>query len=489
MAIKPPHLFRFETPNTGNTVPTQSQLDTRYTGTSLEGLVTVTSGIQQYVVTYPGTYTLKAAGARGGHGTVRTQASRDAKYGVGGTGAIVGGTIELLEGDIIKVLVGQRGTDCSLVDGDATTSAGGGGTFVELIREGNTFLLLAAAGGCGNVDCAYKGDSFSYIVHGSSATTTQFYDYDHVGGGYNKWRGTQYCGRSYTDGGAAAPHSYSRTTTSYPGFGGGGANSDDTTGGGGGGYYGGINARGSNLSYSASSYINPDLITEEIRLCDSASNGSGNKWPANPVGNNDNGYFELTFVKPTYFSRLFFKKDDASTLYYVTENEELAEADESLVSAEYVYQGAESISKAVYQRYTAEGYILMEVSVNLESEELGFAVRAKAYPTVVDMPPFDLSSYQIVSVTADAPESTLMLVSADNTVWKRFNKETAQWEAVAKTRENADTVEVFNELTYGIWDKLGCIDTLYITTFMDPESYEPVQLAGITVVVRNKEGV
>lgn len=489
MTIKPPYLFRFETPHTGKTVPTQEQLNTRYAGTSLEGLVTVTSGIQQYVVTYPGTYMLKAAGARGGHGSVRTQASRDAKYGVGGTGAIVGGTIELLEGDIIKVLVGQRGTDCSIVNGDATTSAGGGGTFVELIREGSTFLLLAAAGGCGNVDCAYKGDSFSYIVHGSSATTTQFYDYDYVGGGYNKWRGTQYCGRSYTDGGAAAPYSYSRNTTSYPGFGGGGSNGDDTTGGGGGGYYGGINDRANGRSYSASSYINPDLITEEIRLCDSASNGSGNKWPANPVGNNDNGYFELTFIKPPYFSRFFFKKDDEPILYYLTEDEELAEADESLINAEYVYQGAESVSKEAYKRYTDEGYILVEVSTNLETDELGYAIIAKAYPTVIDMPPFDVSEYQIVSVNADAPETTLMLVSTDNSTWKRFNREEAQWETVAKSRENAHTIQMFSELTHGIWDKLGCTNNLYISTFIDPDNYEPIQLAGVTVVVRNKEGI
>ena len=58
----------------GNTPPTQAQLDTAYTDTTLEGLVTVTNGIQKWVAPSNGKYTIIARGAAGGK--VRVQQLR-----------------------------------------------------------------------------------------------------------------------------------------------------------------------------------------------------------------------------------------------------------------------------------------------------------------------------------------------------------------------------------------------------------------------------
>ena len=55
--------------STGNTGPTQSQVNSAYSGTSLDGAVTInTQGIQEWTVPYTTTYTIEAWGAEGGAG-------------------------------------------------------------------------------------------------------------------------------------------------------------------------------------------------------------------------------------------------------------------------------------------------------------------------------------------------------------------------------------------------------------------------------------
>ena len=52
---------------TGNTGPTQSQINSAYSGTTLDGKVTVnTQGIQEWTVPYTMTYTIEAWGPEGG---------------------------------------------------------------------------------------------------------------------------------------------------------------------------------------------------------------------------------------------------------------------------------------------------------------------------------------------------------------------------------------------------------------------------------------
>ena len=50
---------------TGQTPPTQGQIDATYTGTTLDGAVTVTAGIQFWTVPTTGVYTIEAFGGQG----------------------------------------------------------------------------------------------------------------------------------------------------------------------------------------------------------------------------------------------------------------------------------------------------------------------------------------------------------------------------------------------------------------------------------------
>ncbi len=77
----------------GATGPNQGDADNQYG----PGVVTVNSGIQEFVVPVSGTITIQAAGARGG-------------INDGGLGAIMKGDFNVTAGTVLKVLVGQQGT-------------------------------------------------------------------------------------------------------------------------------------------------------------------------------------------------------------------------------------------------------------------------------------------------------------------------------------------------------------------------------------------
>lgn len=134
---------------TGRTGPSQSDINTAYTGTNLAGAVTVNAGIQYWVVPQSGYFNIQAFGAQGG--------------GVsGGMGASITGDFALFAGDTLFILVGQEGLDGA--DGSAT---GGGGSFVtikdptssNITSSGKkvTPLLIAGGGGANpgvvNADC------------------------------------------------------------------------------------------------------------------------------------------------------------------------------------------------------------------------------------------------------------------------------------------------------------------------------------------------
>jgi hypothetical protein len=123
---------------TGKTGPSQGQCDTEYSGTTLQGLVTVTGGIQNWTVPSTGTYTIKACGARGGNQTY------DTGY-AGGKGACIQGDFSLTGGEIVFLLVGQRGEN-TRQQVDNAAPGGGGGTFVYT-NISATYPLIAAGGG------------------------------------------------------------------------------------------------------------------------------------------------------------------------------------------------------------------------------------------------------------------------------------------------------------------------------------------------------
>ena len=162
---------------TGRTGPIQSEVNTAYSGTSLDGNVTITTqGIQEWIVPYTTTYFIEIAGAQGGGGN-------------GGLGANMQGDFFLTAGDTLKILVGQEGT--SLTSGRYDYS-GGGGCFVT--DYSNSPLIIS--GGGGGAEASGVGSSGQTTTTGSNGT----------GGNSNGAGGTAGSGGTYgsqtTDGGA-----------------------------------------------------------------------------------------------------------------------------------------------------------------------------------------------------------------------------------------------------------------------------------------------
>ena len=97
-------------------------------------------GIQEWTVPVTEFYTIRAAGAKGGDG-------RDGKEG--GKGLDISITTTLNKGEIIKILVGQKGINQPKYDGDRPWyfggAGGGGGTFV--VRDTKTPIIVAGGGG------------------------------------------------------------------------------------------------------------------------------------------------------------------------------------------------------------------------------------------------------------------------------------------------------------------------------------------------------
>jgi hypothetical protein len=117
---------------TGSVGPNQGQVNTAYASTNLNGNVVVTGqGIQTWTVPLTGLYAIDASGASGGSSTVGA-------LNAGGLGSRMVGDFLLTQGDVIRIVVGQRGRN-------STTATGGGGTYVTR----NNVLLITAGGGGG----------------------------------------------------------------------------------------------------------------------------------------------------------------------------------------------------------------------------------------------------------------------------------------------------------------------------------------------------
>jgi len=162
VSLDPPSstIYNFTTcGQTGKTGPSQDNCDTNYTGTTLEGLVGVNSGIQNWTVPTTGTYTIEVGGARGGNSGNYVAPT----YAGGGLGAKMVGTFSLVAGDTIQILVGQEGSDST------TTSRGGGGGGGTFVATGESYTaatpLIIAGGGGGTGRYAIVSD-----VHGQNGT-------------------------------------------------------------------------------------------------------------------------------------------------------------------------------------------------------------------------------------------------------------------------------------------------------------------------------
>ena len=109
-------------------------LDTAYFNVS-------TRGIQLWTVPKTGTYRITAAGASGGNNIPGNI--------LGGFGALVTNEVTLTQGDVLAIVVGQKGADRSNVGPTPSYfgGSGGGGTFVYL--NSNTLYYVVAGGGGG----------------------------------------------------------------------------------------------------------------------------------------------------------------------------------------------------------------------------------------------------------------------------------------------------------------------------------------------------
>lgn len=216
--------------NGGNLGPSQAQCDTEYADTELGGDVTVESGIQEWTVPYTATYTIEVLGAQAG----------DHNNGVGGSGARIQGDFELTQGDVLRLLVGQSGSDGTLYN-----VGGGGGSFVVL--EDDTPLIVAGGGGgvgnCDGVDLAVQSGSAtegdgSGGVGGNNGGWCGCGGDGSPGGGFDSG-GMPSGGASFLSGGAGddTERPGQCIDAGVGGFGGGGNGGNG--GGGGGGYAGG----------------------------------------------------------------------------------------------------------------------------------------------------------------------------------------------------------------------------------------------------------
>ncbi len=147
----------------GRTGPTQANVNSAYSGTTLAGLVTVnTQGIQEWTVPSTGNYYMEAYGASG--------ASSYAGFRAGGLGAYEKGTFSLTAGDVLKVIVGQTGSTTYAGTSQYEGGGGGGGSFVWK-SSGNVLLLAAGGGGGGgaNQGTAYAGNGGTTSNSGTDA--------------------------------------------------------------------------------------------------------------------------------------------------------------------------------------------------------------------------------------------------------------------------------------------------------------------------------
>ncbi len=133
---------------TGRNGPDQSLCDADYNGSPVS--VNVSAGIQYWVVPLTGTYRIEAWGAQGGDGGDS-----------GGLGARMRGDFDLIAGEVLKLLVGQRGVNSGNNDHSGYSAGGGGGSFV--VTDADSPLLIAGGGGGAGVEDTCNGNTAWYV--------------------------------------------------------------------------------------------------------------------------------------------------------------------------------------------------------------------------------------------------------------------------------------------------------------------------------------
>ncbi len=234
---------------TGRTGPTLSTCRSSYSTSWDENPAffnMTTQGVQEWTVPADGTYRIEAYGAQGGHSIYN-----------GGLAARMRGDFTLSAGDVLYIVVGQKGGNES--SNTNRSGGGGGGSFVY---SSPSTLLLAAGGGAGKT--GYSGGSYNFSSANANSSTggNAGSGWSDGSGGAGGSGGSGGSGTSYggggagwtSDGGDASSYGDDQGGTSraggwigganggaggYGGFGGGGGGGEAYGGGGGGGGYSG----------------------------------------------------------------------------------------------------------------------------------------------------------------------------------------------------------------------------------------------------------
>lgn len=233
---------------TGRTGPNLGQIQSAYSAAAWASntsyLNMTTTGYQLWTVPSSRTYTIRCAGA------ATAQVTSGYGYGV-----VIETTVSLAQGQVIQILVGQKGGTYS-----NQSTGGGGGSFVA---SGSTpatgVCIIAAGGGGGHIYQTSTGGGTDQngTTSTSGRNSSDLYGYGGSGGGGGNgaccggWGGggggftgngtdgassPNTRGFSFTNGGAGGAYSQ---CCAFGGFGGGGGTHGNTGGGGGGGGYSG----------------------------------------------------------------------------------------------------------------------------------------------------------------------------------------------------------------------------------------------------------
>lgn len=227
---------------TSSVGPTQGQLNTAYLATNLNGSVVSVAGKQTFTVPNSGLYLIDISGAAGGDCPGYSK--------IGGYGARMQGQFNLIAGNVLTILVGQRG------ENGCGNAGGGGGTYV--VCNGTLLIAAGGGGGCSSDQNGVNGatvtsgtaDNPPVSLGGAAGTgglSCQSGSYNGGGGGGYLFGTTGngqdglaggYGGLSFLNGGTGGA-AYPASGCPAGGFGGGGGGRTCTVGGGGGGGYSG----------------------------------------------------------------------------------------------------------------------------------------------------------------------------------------------------------------------------------------------------------
>jgi len=156
----------------GHSGPTQAQCNSAYSGTNNNFLksVSVSNGIQKFVVPGTGSYRIKAV-APGG--------AQQENNEVHGRGATVYGTVSLTQGETLWILVGQQSDYYKASSNEQQWIGGSGGTFVAKGSSLGSSTPLVVAGGAGG----HRSRKTTANALMNGACTTDAKDGSKVGGG------------------------------------------------------------------------------------------------------------------------------------------------------------------------------------------------------------------------------------------------------------------------------------------------------------------